>query len=152
MENIGFIVSPIVDPPKPPPWGFDVGDFIGGFLVDWLFKPLILLLTLLLVFLGSCSDMFLRYEKIHLDGYNYNKLQPLGEAQPPTRVDENGQGYGVVESIQVYLVGHDGNVDYGKSYEATAYVDDPERIFLHFDSVDWVKEGNFEEWTVPHRP
>ena len=104
-------------------------------------KIAILLFALLALFLNGCSELFIRFDKIQLDGYNYNILQPRGEVQPPNEMGE---------SVQVYLVHNGIVVDTKKTYEAVTYADDPEHIFLYFDSVDWVKEGYHDEWTVPH--
>ncbi|MCL2301579.1 MAG: hypothetical protein FWC27_15670 [Firmicutes bacterium] len=122
-------------------------------------KAAICFCVLGILFLSGCFGLFnnpdapSNYKQIHLDGFNYNKLEPFGEAQPATQYeDEDGVGYRFGgESVQVYLVRYDGKVDYSKSYEAWAY-GDPERMFLSFDSIDWVKEGYHEEWTVPYEP
>jgi len=56
-------------------------------------------------------------------------------------------------TVSVYLVGRNGNVNTKKTYEASWFGDDPENIiFIHFDGIDWVKEGHHDEWTVPHKP
>ena len=102
-----------------------------------------LLIGLLCGCSGSPNFSLIYYDMIQLDGVNYSRLEPFGEAQPPNQVGE---------LVQIYLVGYNGKVDYKKTYEARTYANDPECLFLFFDGVDWVKEGHFDEWTAPHIP
>ena len=110
-------------------------------------KIAILLLALLALFLSGCSVdpafELAHYDMIQCNGVNYSRLEPFGEAQPPNQV--SGE-------IQVFLVGYNGKVNSKRPYIATTYADDPDQIFLFFDGIDWVKEGYYEEWTVPHTP
>ena len=107
----------------------------------------LLVACLILCALVGCSGKpnytLMYYDMIQYNGTNYSRLEPLGEAQPATDFGD---------TIDVYLIGYNGEVDKEKAYKATLYADDPEEVFIYFDSIDWVKEGYHDEWTVPHIP